>query len=271
MTHKYANLGMRRVAGVVAAATLTVASLSLAGTAQARTQAQVAPTECMVGGSPLALPPPEVTPAFWMIAINFDTAPSTVAKACVVTRGVGSGMNYQILDACQVVSTTPNKRVGDGIAVFDRRTRLDCSVTLPGITTSPAFLWTHARLQVSAGSVQRSATILNSSAMLVKATISPSPACNVSMNSRYGTFSYNNPVGPMCGVYKHLVSRINNNGGQITGWHTRPDGPFFYGPSTGSSNVTIPQTFNFSIGGVDEDFALDWIVIDPPGGCCGGV
>ncbi len=261
---------MRRVAGVVATATLAVTSVAMSGrTGVARMSAQVAPMECLINGNPLVLPPPEVTSAFWMIAINFDGAPSSTAKACVVKRGTGSAMDYRVVEACQVVSATPNKTVGNGLAVFDARTKLNCTVVLPGVTAQPAWLWTHAKVMMTTSTWSKRATLINSVDMGVRAEVAP--GCSTTLNSRYGTFNYSNGVGPLCGTFKHLVSRVNTIGTTMRGWHTRPDGPYYYGPTQSTGSVTIPETFSFTIGATGEEFQMDWIVIDPPGGCCGGV
>ena len=270
MTQTYAVLRMRRVAGVVASVTLAVTSVAMGGrVGVARSSAQVAPMECLINGNPLVIPPVQVTPAFWMIGINFDGAPSGTAKACVVKRGLGGAMEYRVVDACQVVSTTPNKTVGNGLAVFDARTKLSCSVVLPGVTAQPAWLWTHAKVMMTNGPAPKQATLINSPDMAVRADVTP--GCSTTLTSRYGTFNYSNGVGPLCGTFKHLVSRVNTIGATMRGWHTRPDGPFYYGPTQSTGSVTIPETFNFMIGAIGEEFQMDWIVIDPPGGCCGGV
>lgn len=273
MTHKYAILGVRRVAGVMASAALAVTAVGMgARTGVARTSAQIAPMECLINGNPLVIPPVEVTPAFWMIAINFDGALSSTAKACVVKRGLGSEMAYQVIDACQVVSTTPNKKVGNGTAAFDTRTKLNCTVTLPGVTVQPAWLWTHAKVMMTNSTSPKQATLLSSTSMGVRADVAP--GCSTTMHSRYGPFNYSHSVGPLCGTYKHLVSRVNIDGSMMRGWHTRPDGPngpLLYGPTQSTGNITIPETFTFTIGATGDEFQLDWIVIDPPGGCCGGV
>ncbi len=54
MTHKYAVLGMRRVAGVVASVTLTVTSVAMGGRiGVAGVLSQSTPMECTVTGLPL--------------------------------------------------------------------------------------------------------------------------------------------------------------------------------------------------------------------------
>jgi hypothetical protein len=200
----------------------------------------------------------------WMFVANFDHPKSaTKSTGCLATRQSGQVTQYQVGDYCTVMNNTANVKFGGGTAPFDGNAYLQCAITIPGNHAPPQF-WTHARPNIPTTIQGATYTLISSSDITF--TAQTDPLCVVTLSSQYDDIAFAHATLPACGSFVRVDSHLNQSIQPPLGTHFV--GGMAFGPTQGSGSFALPANFSFQIGAAGQIFALDWLVLDPPGGCC---
>lgn len=205
-------------------------------------------------------------PFGWGFVANFDHARSTSAvTTCLAERFYGqtpAQTRYTVAEHCRILNTANPVPIGDGYARFDGNTVLLCNLPVP--VTYPDLFWIRANANFPNAS--QSYTLLESNE--ASFTASTSATCQLTLNSRYGVFSFNHSETSSCGKFIDIGSRLKRET-QTSFSGAHKFGKNIRGPVMTQNGFSVPANYTFTIGAAGQSFVLDWFVIDPvPSRCC---
>jgi hypothetical protein len=258
---------------VVISAVATVTIGSPASQAVAALPAQGGNNACRVNGQ-VIVPTVDAAHVYgWAFAANFDhPASATTVTTCLAERYWPQKpwqTQYTIATShCAVVNNiaSPQIQLGNGVAPFDGNAYLSCALPVPA--TLPSLFWIRALATLPNASQGYTFLSGNGVASGISVTAQTGTSCGaptpslVTMNSQYLGFRFSHTAGPGCGSATEYGSRmIRESTATYSGWHKI--GAIIYGPTTGSTNLTLPANFSFNIGATGQPYTLDWLLIDP--------
>lgn len=267
---------MRILAGLIlAAAAILTGSAGPANAADSvlRAVAQGGSALCKVNGR-LVEPIVDATHTYgWAFVANFDHPAATTVTTCFAEREFGRPTRYTIANHCTAIqgnSTLPPMQFGNGVAQFGGNTYLSCTLFLD----QPAFpniFFARVRMipmtpSPVTGVNTSSYTFLSSTAATFRAQTDM--ACQLTNTSTYtlvdppATLGFSHSAPATCGSYVELGSRVVPVAAH-TSQGVHKIGATFYGPSSSSGRMFIPNVYTFNIGAVGENYTLDWLFIDP--------
>lgn len=208
----------------------------------------------------------------WVFLAKFDAASGGGNPiSCLVTQTAPNGPEYDVRNHCTVMNNigNPPTTFTGGLAQFDGNAYLSCNISvlptqpeifylrgLVGFATSPAIssVFSHTLI---AGDPPSASDPLS--------VVGQTNGCTLTLNSRYGTFSYGHTVGSVCGGFVEVGSRVRQNFATtphtLLGQHMLSG--TLYGPTTGYGQLQIPGPYTFTIGAPGQQFDMDWLLIDP--------